>query len=239
MTDSAPSPADALASNLSRVRERIERAASGAGRDPSEIVLVCVAKYVHAALTALLPAAGHFDLGESRPQQLWEKAGAPGLEHVRWHLIGHLQRNKVKRTVPLTCLIHSVDSTRLLRAVDAAASEAGRTARVLLEVNCSGDAEKHGLDRDSVQGVLEEAHSAKCVEVRGLMTMAAREGGQDEARRNFAALRELRDDLLDKGLAPRGLPELSMGMTGDLEAAIAEGSTILRVGSALWEGLRD
>ncbi|MEM9353126.1 MAG: YggS family pyridoxal phosphate-dependent enzyme [Planctomycetota bacterium] len=230
--------ADILASNLARVRERIDRAAADAGRDRSGIVLVCVSKYVDASLTALLATSGELNLGESRPQQLWEKAGASGLQNARWHLIGHLQRNKAKRTVPLTALIHSVDSTRLLRAIDSAAAEAGSTAEVLLEVNCSGDAEKHGLDPDGVRAVLAESQQAEHVQVRGLMTMAAREGGPAEAQRNFASLRELRDELLDAGSAPEGLPHLSMGMTGDLEAAVAEGSTILRVGSALWDGLR-
>lgn len=225
--------------NLARVRERIARACDAAGRSIEEVTLVGVSKYVDAAKTAALFEAGCHELGEARPQQLWAKADAPELRdiEVRWRLIGHLQRNKAERTVACAHSIDSVDSRRLIVAIDKAAAASGKRLRVLLEVNCSGDPEKHGLKPDDAPGLLAELGDFPNVEVLGLMTMAAREGGEAVARANFAKLRELRDELLR--LLPEGhsLDQLSMGMSGDLEAAIMEGSTHVRVGSALWAGL--
>lgn len=224
--------------NVRRVQARIAAAAERCGRSASEITLVGVTKYVDAPTAAALVAAGCFDLGESRPQQLWEKEAAAELAElpVRWHLIGHLQRNKVARTAPIASLIHSVDSTRLLRAINDAATRE-EPADVLLEVNTSGDEQKHGLTPDQARGLVEKLNEFPNCRVRGLMTMAAREGGPDVAQRNFAALRQLRDEL--QAAAPAGvvLKQLSMGMSGDFEEAIAEGATIVRVGSALWEGV--
>src|SRR5262245_48700066 len=134
-----PDASRIIADNLARVRERIASAAEGAGRSPDEVTLVAVSKYVGVAETAALLGAGCPVLGESRPQQLWEKASAPELSKAEWHLVGHLQRNKVHRTLPLVTLIHSVDSLRLLETINESAIEIGHAARVLLEVNCSGD----------------------------------------------------------------------------------------------------
>src|SRR5262249_51616542 len=141
-------------------------------------------------------SAGCIDLGESRPQELWTKADK--LPDARWHLIGHLQRNKVRRTLPLVSLIHSVDSERLLEAIDQAHRDAGDIlppVGVLLEVNTSGEAAKHGLLPDAVEPLLAVAPKYPGVAIQGLMTMAALEGGPDVAARNFAALRSLRDRL--------------------------------------------
>lgn len=162
-----------IADNLARVREKISEAARQAGRQPSEIQLVGVTKYVGPAEAAELLDAGCIDLGESRPQQLWEKAAAAELGDATWHMIGHLQRNKVKRTVPLVDLIHSVDSLRLARAIDEAAAESGKPAKILLEVNCSGDAAKHGLTADGAAELLPELGELQHINVCGLMTMAA------------------------------------------------------------------
>ncbi|MEN0110178.1 MAG: YggS family pyridoxal phosphate-dependent enzyme [Planctomycetota bacterium] len=223
--------------NLAKVRERIADACAESGRSPEGVTLVGVSKYVGPAETAALVAAGCDVLGEARPQQLWEKAAAQELAAlpIRWRLIGHLQRNKATRTVPICDSIDSVDSPRLLKAVASAAEAAGKWQRILLEVNVSGDAEKHGFTPDATADALGEAAETPSLEVRGLMGMAAREGGVDVARRNFADLRRLRDRLATPALP---LKELSMGMSGDLEAAIAEGATHVRVGSALWQGLR-
>ena len=185
-----------------------------------------------------LAAAGCTDLGESRPQELWHKAGelasASGAHAIRWHLVGHLQRNKIRRTLPLVSLIHSVDSLRLLEAIDAewqtltaSSNKPPKPVRILLEVNTSGEAAKHGLAPDEVEPLLAAATRFPRVEICGLMTMAALEGGPAVAARNFATLRQLADRLR--------LKERSMGMSGDFEAAIAEGATIVRIGSALWE----
>ena len=190
-----------IAENLARVRERIAHAAESAGRRADEITLVGVTKYVGPREAAELVAAGCPDLGESRPQELWTKAAALASRvcpAIRWHLVGHLQRNKIRRTLPLVSLIHSVDSERLLAAIDEAQQDAGDNGppvNVLLEVNTSGEAAKHGLAPDEVEPLLAAAENYPHVSIRGLMTMAALEGGPAVAARNFAALRELRDRL--------------------------------------------
>jgi PLP dependent protein len=234
-----------IAENLRRVRERIARAAEGAGRRAEDVTLVGVTKYVGPREAVELIQAGCSELGESRPQELWAKhfqitagelASASGgsAPAPHWHLIGHLQRNKLRRTLPLVSLIHSVDSERLLAAIDAEwqAQSAAQNrqlppVRALLEVNTSGDRAKHGLSPAELAPLLAAAAQFPRVEVCGLMTMAALEGGLAVAARNFATLRELADHYQ--------LPERSMGMSGDFEVAIREGATIVRVGSALWE----
>jgi pyridoxal phosphate enzyme (YggS family) len=230
-------PRELIAANVARVRERIAAAAQAAGRDPAEIKLVAVSKYVDAAIAALLVDAGCRSLGEARPQQLWEKAAAPELADVEWHLIGRLQRNKIRRTLPLASLIHSVDSERLLAAIDEEAASLGLTSRVLLEVNCSGDATKQGFTAEEVRALLPMIPNYAHLEVAGLMTMAALDGNDAVAHANFAALRTLRDELVRQSPPNVNLQELSMGMSGDFEIAIAEGATIVRIGSSLFEGL--
>jgi pyridoxal phosphate enzyme (YggS family) len=232
-----PTPRERIAENVARVREEIATAAVAAGREPGDVKLVAVSKYVDAAAAALLVEAGCRSLGEARPQQLWEKAAAPELAGVEWHLIGRLQRNKVRRTLPLTALIHSVDSERLLQEINEDAGALQLTSRLLLEVNCSGDASKQGFTADEVRGLLPRLSGYPQVEVAGLMTMAALDGDDTVARRNFAALRQLRDALAADAPANASLRELSMGMSGDFAAAIAEGATMVRIGSSLFEGV--
>jgi PLP dependent protein len=248
-----------IAENLRRVRERIARAAESAGRRADDITLVGVTKYVGWREAAELAAAGCADLGESRPQELWKKhdelqrAGAslpPASPRFRWHLIGHLQRNKVARTLPLVSLIHSVDSERLLAAIDEArhlshplgegrgeraAGDNPPPVNVLLEVNTSGEAAKHGLPAGGVEPLLAAAPKYSHVTIRGLMTMAALEGGDVVAARCFKSLRNLRDRLKPNIPPCVQLQELSMGMSDDFEIAVQEGATIVRVGSLLWE----
>lgn len=221
-----------LRANLAAVGERIARAAAVAGRDANQIALVCVTKYVDVELAAALNRVGASDLGESRPQELWSKAEQ--LPGVRWHLIGHLQRNKVRRSLPYVGLIHGVDSERLLESINSEAHDLGRKVEILLEVNTSGDAAKHGIAPNELERLVSLLPKYENVQARGLMTMAARDGGESVARRNFSTLRDLRDALS----STINLEELSMGMSGDFEAAIAEGATIVRIGSALWEGIR-
>ena len=227
-----PDIAARIAENVAHVRGRIADAAARSGRTASQITLVAVTKYVSADAVRPLVAAGCLDLGESRPQQLWEKAAALADLPVRWHVIGHLQRNKVRRTLPLVAMIHSVDSPRLLAAID---EECSRPLPVLLEVNVSGEAAKHGFQPQTIEPFLAELAGHENVEVRGLMCMAGLEGGLDIARRDFAALRQLRDRLRPRCPVGVTLDDLSMGMSGDFEVAIEEGATIVRVGSALFD----
>ena len=226
-----------LADNLACVREQIAQAAERSDRPARSVKLVAVTKYVDAATTAALLSAGCLELGESRPQQLLAKAAEPALSGAHWHLIGHLQRNKVRATLPLVDLIHSVDSLRLLSTIDTIAQEQGRQARVLLEINCSGDKEKHGLTAEEFRGLLAELSQYQAVNVCGLMTMAARTGGEQVAGKNFAALRTLRDAVAAECPLNVNLAELSMGMSHDFEVAIREGATIVRVGSRLLSGI--
>lgn len=233
------SQAERIAANLAEVRERIAAAAHGAGRSPDEVRLVAVTKYVDVATTRLLFNAGCADLGESRPQQLWDKAAALNDAAIRWHLIGHLQRNKVRRTLPLVHLIHSGDSLRLLEELDReAAALTGRPPLpVLLEVNVSGEAAKHGFAPDDLPRHVEALAAFEHLNIRGLMAMAGLDDDPTSARRDFARLRELRDRLRREWSGRFSLDELSMGMSGDYEAAVAEGATLVRVGSALFEGV--
>lgn len=225
-----------LTSNLEFVRSQIAAAASDAGRSADDVTLVAVTKYVEAATARALVDLGCQDLGESRPQQLWDKAAALRALPVRWHQIGHLQRNKVKRSLPHIHLLHAGDSLRLLKAIDAEAAALGKKQQVLLEVNVSGDEAKHGFSRFQLADSLPAIQKLANVEVVGLMTMAALEGGPSVAAENFESLVQIRDELCDlnPGLS---LPQLSMGMSGDFAAAIAAGATMVRVGSALFEGV--
>jgi len=224
--------------NVARVRRRIAEAATRSGRTADQITLVAVTKYVGPAEARALVDAGCTVLGESRPQQLWDKAEALRDLPVRWHMIGHLQRNKVRRTLPLVDMVESVDSPRLIAAIDRIGSEIARRVPVLLEVNVSGEAAKHGFAVDAVEPLFEELAAYRHVEIRGLMCMAGFGGSPDDARRDFARLRRLRDRL--RANCPQGIAmdELSMGMSGDYEVAIEEGATMVRVGSALFEGVR-
>lgn len=223
--------------NYHRVVGEVESACADAGRSADEVLLVGVTKYVDVSAARALADAGCYNLGESRPQQLWAKAEDPTWKEkpaVRWHMIGHLQRNKVQKTLPLCDLIHAVDSERLLKAINDSASQAGTSQSVLLEVNCSGDEAKHGLTADQARDLTARIGQFPNTQVQGLMTMAARDGGPTVAQANFASLRNLRDELATPELP---LTELSMGMSGDFREAIAEGSTVVRIGSALWEGI--
>ena len=225
-----------IGKNLSMVRQRIAAAAMRSGRRGKEIKLVAVTKYVGKAEIEALVAAGCSDLGESRPQQLWQRADELADLPIRWHMIGHLQRNKVRRTLPLASMIHSADSVRIIKAIDETAADLGRRAAILLEVNTSGEPAKGGFQAHEVEPLLPELAQFENTDIRGLMCMASLEGGQEAARRDFAALRKLRDRMLAHCPPEIVLHELSMGMSGDYEIAIEEGATIVRIGSALFEG---
>lgn len=223
--------------NLNRIHERIASAAQRSGRRASDVQLVAVTKYVGVDEVRALAAAGCRDIGESRPQELWRKAEALSSESIRWHLVGHLQRNKVRNTLPHVVLIHSADSERLLKSIDREAQRLGSKTRVLLEVNVSGDTAKHGFAPDEVPSLLPQLADLKSVEVCGIMAMAGLDSGPEGARREFVQLRALRDQLRKNCPSQVSLDELSMGMSGDFEIAIEEGATIVRVGSALFEGM--
>lgn len=227
-----------LAENVAAVQQQISDAAKRSGRDAADVCLVGVTKYVDVATTRALVAAGCQTLGENRPQVLWEKAGAMQDLGVHWHMIGHLQRNKVRRTVESTALIHSCDSLRLLKSIDDAGGQLGRSVDVLLEVNVSGETAKHGFSPDELVSVIEAVEPLGNLRVTGLMCMAGLSSGQQDVRREFDLLRELLES--NRGNAPANvqLRELSMGMSRDFDVAIESGATLVRVGSSLFRGLR-
>lgn len=224
-----------LAENLAHVRERIASAASRAGRRSEEITLIAVTKYVSPQLAHALYDLGCTDLGESRPQELCAKTEFLGNSSIHWHLIGHLQRNKIRRVLPLVHLIHSADRQSILGYLDAEGAERGEHVPVLLEVNISGDQTKHGFAPVELQGVIGQLSSFPHLRVKGLMGMSGLESDEAESRRQFSLLRELRDQCV--GAFFEGTGELSMGMSEDFEIAVEEGATMVRVGSALFEGV--
>lgn len=225
-----------IANNVAVIRQKIEAAATRSGRSADDVTLVAVSKYVPAELSRLLVQAGCDDLGESRPQQLWEKAQAMSdLEGLRWHLIGHLQRNKVARTLPQVHLIHSIDSVRIWQAVAKEAQKTQRTMAGLLEVNVSGDESKHGFAVNEIETVLASHLETPGLKIQGFMAMASREGGPDVAARDFETMRKIQQQMQTRFAPEHPLQQLSMGMSRDFELAIEHGATLVRVGSALLE----
>ena len=226
-----------LAANLKTVQQRIEAAALRSGRHAQDVTLIAVCKYVSSDITAALVSAGCQQIGENRPQQLWDKREALADLSIHWHMIGHLQRNKVRRTVDSLTMLHAGDSVRLLRAVDEAVVGHQERLPVLLQINVSGEPSKHGFPPEEITAHLEELSLLKRLSIRGLMTMATLGANEDDTRRDFERLRTLRDQLKTNCPDTIQLDELSMGMSGDFELAIEAGATLVRVGSALFEGI--
>lgn len=230
---------DRFLANLAAVRDRLADACRRAGRPADDVRLIAVTKYVDTAITRLLAECGCLDLAESRPQLLWEKAAAMSDidPPIRWHVVGHLQRNKVRRTLPVVSLIHTLDSERLLSSLEAEAAITGQPCNALVEVNLSPDAARSGAAPADVPALVAATVRSPHVRLHGLMGMASHpDSPAADARRDFARLRELRDRLA-ADVPATSLRDLSMGMSGDFEAAVLEGSTMVRIGSALFEGL--
>jgi pyridoxal phosphate enzyme (YggS family) len=200
------------------------------------VTLVAVTKTVDVEVIGMLADLDVFDIGESRPQALLTKAALLPPE-FRWHLIGHLQRNKVEHTLPVVHLIHSVDSFRLLDAIEFEAASLKRPIDVLLQFNLSREDQKSGFSTADLSQVADTIAELKSVRVRGLMTMAALSEDPERSRPVFFELRALRDRLQQAIGDIHVLEHLSMGMTQDYEVAIEEGATLIRVGSALFEGI--
>ena len=220
-----------LADRLENIHHRIATAARRAGRDPSRIELVAVSKTHSAETVREAFDCGQTLFGENRVQELLAKA--PLLPAAaRWHLIGHLQTNKIRKVLPAVELTHGVDSLDLAREMDRIAADLGLFPRVLLEVNVSGEESKFGFAPEAIREQLDALLALPRVQVEGLMTIAPYAENPEDARPVFARLRALRDDLAVRSGTP--LPTLSMGMSGDFEVAIAEGATLVRVGSAIF-----
>jgi len=222
-----------LHENLESVREKIATAAARSGRDSSEVELVAVSKTHPAEVVRGVVEAGQELFGENRVQEALVKIPMlPG--KLRWHLIGHLQSNKIRKALPHFELIHGVDSLHLARDIDRIASEEGLFPRILLEVNVSGEGSKHGFDPGCLELQMEDLLALPRIQIEGFMTMAPLAPQAEASRPYFRSLRELRDRIADKSGIP--FPTLSMGMSGDFEVGIEEGATLVRVGSAIFGG---
>jgi pyridoxal phosphate enzyme (YggS family) len=219
--------------NLLRVVERMDQSATKAGRDPGEVTLVAVSKTVEPARIREAVEAGVTILGENYIQEARGKIEEIG-RGVQWHMVGHLQSNKAKYAVTLFDCIHSVDSISLAREIDRRAAQKGRSLRVLVEVNLSGEATKFGIGPDDVLDLIRQGASLKNISIEGLMTMPPYFDDPEKARPYFIRLRELRDRIQGEGIEGVKMGELSMGMSGDFEAAIEEGATMIRVGTAIF-----
>lgn len=220
-----------VAANLAAVKQRVNDAALRSGRSPDDVELMVVSKTWSAERVGEVVAAGHRTFGENRVQEAEEKI--PLLpDNLHWHLIGHLQRNKVRKALPLFQTIHSIDSLKLARYTSNIAAELGKNPDVYLQVDLAGEESKNGYEPDKLRHELDELLELDHLSLVGLMCIPPVSARPEDARPWFVQLRELRDELETRSGAQ--LPGLSMGMSGDYEVAIEEGSTIVRVGSAVF-----
>jgi pyridoxal phosphate enzyme (YggS family) len=227
----APLDPGHIGSNLADVRGRLERAARTAGRDPSSIRLVAISKTFPADAVRAAFAAGQRVFGENRVQDGLQKMTELADLPIEWHLVGHLQTNKARKSPSFHC-IHSVDSLELLQRIDRAAVEARRTPDVLVQVDLAGESTKFGAPDEAVETICRA--DLQAVHLRGLMLLPPYADNPEDARPWFRQLRALRNRLLEAGIPPGRLQELSMGMSHDFEIAVEEGSTMVRVGTAIF-----
>ncbi len=222
---------DTFQERVDQVYRRIEAACARSGRRPDEVRLVAVSKTHGPDAVREAAACGLTVFGENKVQEAFAKIpSCPG--NISWHLVGHLQRNKVRLAVQLFDVIHSVDSLRLLEAVDRVCDEEGKNMPVMIEVNVAGESSKYGTAPEGVPQILESANRLMHVNIVGLMTMPPYYDEPEKVRPHFRRLRELRDGW--RASTGLGLNELSMGMTHDFEIAIEEGAAWVRVGTALF-----
>ncbi|MBQ2891089.1 MAG: YggS family pyridoxal phosphate-dependent enzyme [Clostridia bacterium] len=218
--------------NIKEVEKKIENAAKSAGRKRDEITLIGVSKTKPVSLIKEAVGCGIRVLGENRVQEIMEKFDH--IEGAVWHLIGHLQKNKVKYIIDKVDLIHSVDSLELAKEIDKQAKKFDKVQKILIQVNISGEESKFGLPKEEVLPLLNEVKSLENVKVKGLMTMAPLGAGEDELHEIFGGLKKLSIDIKEKKVDNIDMEELSMGMSGDFEIAILEGATMVRVGTGIF-----
>ncbi len=220
-----------LASRLQAIRDRISAAAVRCGRAPESVELLAVSKTFPVEAIREAVDSGQILFGENKVQEILAKA--PQLpSNLQWHLIGHLQSNKVRKVLPHVRAIHSVDSLDLARDIERISGELGLTTRVYLEVNLGDESSKHGFSAEELRAQLEALHAMKRLEIQGLMCIPPFDDDPEKSRPHFVRLRTLRDELEKTSGIP--LPLLSMGMSHDFEIAIEEGATMVRVGSAIF-----
>ena len=222
-----------VAENLKTIRERVDAACERAGRRPEEVALIAVSKTKPLSMLQEAYEAGARDFGENKVQEILEKY--PEMpEDARFHMIGHLQTNKVEQVVGKAVLIHSVDSLHLAEKIEQEAAKRDLTADILLEVNVAREESKFGLMLEEVIPLLEEVKNLPHVRVRGLMTIAPNVENPEENRKHFKKLYQLYVDIKSKNIDNGTMSVLSMGMTGDFEVAVEEGATMIRVGTGIF-----
>jgi PLP dependent protein len=225
----------AIADNLAAIRSRIADAARRSGREAESVTLVAVSKTFGADAVRAAWEAGQRDFGENKVQEGEEKiADTPDLDGIRWHLIGHLQSNKAKRAAAAFAVIQAIDSIDLLRRVDDAAAAQGTRPDVLIQADLAGEATKFGAAEAEVEAIARAADGCRAVRLAGLMILPPWSEHQEETRPWFVRLRTLRERLVSAGVQAHALRHLSMGMSHDFEAAVEEGATLVRVGTAIF-----
>ncbi len=226
-----------IAENIARIRERIAAAARRVGRDPDSVTLMAVSKTVEPARIFEAYSAGVRVFGENRVQEFQEKLPAlSGLKDAEWHLIGHLQTNKARKSVEVFHAVDSLDSLRLMEKLDQAAAQLNKTLPVLIEINVGGESSKTGvlLDSPELEDLLRAAAQLEHLEIRGLMAVPPFTEKPEAARPYFRLLRDLRDSIAARRLPRVQMDVVSLGMSHDFEVAIEEGSTSVRVGTAIF-----
>lgn len=221
-----------VAENLKSVRQRILNACEKAGRSPKDIELICVTKEAAVEEIIEILALGEKNIGENRVQEAVSKYKAIG-DKATWHLIGHLQTNKVKDAVKIFSLIHSVDSVRLAKEINEEAKKINKVQDILVEVNVSGEKTKFGVSPDETARLIKEIIIYPNINIKGLMTIAPETGGPEQVRPYFRKLRDLKDEINSKLNTQYSI--LSMGMSNDFEVAIEEGANIVRIGRAIFK----
>jgi pyridoxal phosphate enzyme (YggS family) len=237
-----------IAARIKHVKDAIASACARTGRAPDEITLVIVTKSASIEAIKEVIRLGFTELGENRVQQLKKVSAqvsdilqqsngeSPVAKQVHWHLIGHLQRNKVRQALPLTSLVHSVDTLRLAEEISAAGAKFNLEPRVLLQVNTSNEPQKYGVPVGAATHLAEQIESLPHLQLVGLMTMAPLTHKKDVVRACFVRARELFIEMRGEKIVGPNFAELSMGMSSDYEVAVEEGATILRIGSAIFAG---
>ena len=219
---------------LAEVRDRIANAAGRAGRKPEDVRLIAVSKTHPIDAVKAAAGAGQIDFGENKVQEALQKIALSADMSIRWHLIGHLQSNKARKAAAAVGAIHAIDSIDLLKRIDQAARDAGNIVDVLIQVDLALEETKHGAPVDAVPAIVEAAEGCTAARLTGLMLLPPLAENPEDARPWFARLRALRDELVEAGSPADRLRELSMGMSHDFEVAIAEGATMVRVGTAIF-----
>lgn len=227
-----------VAENLAEIRSRIDELARSAGRNPEEVKLIAVSKTKPVSLIKEAVAAGALDLGENKPQEIVSKYPEFEGDNVRWHMIGHLQKNKVRHIIDKAELIHSVDSLALAEEINKRAEAIGKIQKILIQVNVTGEDSKSGVSPDDAAELCREISKLNNVRIMGLMTISVSGYTYEENKSVFDSLAALAAGIDDMKIDNVSMKELSMGMSHDFDAAIAAGATMVRVGTAIF-GARD